>query len=113
MKIMGNTGQLSLTVKTPGVEELGFDPTLIEQNLSLSFSDRIKQASQASNALLKLQAAARNRPVRSRPGGGPGVVGRPPGPTHDPGTVRTWVRFLRKLIPTLSHAPPQTSESHF
>jgi len=41
--------------------ELGFDPTLIEQNLSLSFSDRIKQASQAANALLKLQAAARNR----------------------------------------------------
>ena len=61
MKTKGNTGQPSLTVKTPDAEELGFDPTLIEQNLSLSFSDRIKQASQAASALLKLQAAARNR----------------------------------------------------
>ena len=57
----GNTGQPSSTVNTPDAEGLGFDPTLIEQNLSLSFSDRIKQASQAANALLKLQAAARNR----------------------------------------------------
>ena len=61
MKTKGNTGQPSLTVKTPDAEELGFDPTLIEQNLSLSFSDGIKQASQVANALLKLQAAARNR----------------------------------------------------
>ncbi|MBT3841516.1 MAG: hypothetical protein HOF61_04950 [Verrucomicrobia bacterium] len=57
----GNTRQPSSTVNTPDAEELGFDPTLIEQNLSLSFSDRIKQASQAANALLKLQAVARNR----------------------------------------------------
>ena len=55
----GNTGQPSPTVNTSDAVELGFDPTLIEQNLSLSFSDRIKQASQAANALLKLQAAAR------------------------------------------------------
>ena len=55
----GNTRQPSSTVNTSDAEELGFDPTLIEQNLSLSFSDRIKQASQAANALLKLQAAAR------------------------------------------------------
>ena len=61
MKTKGNTGQPPSTVNTPDAEELGFDPTLIEQNLSLSFSDRIKQASQAANALLKLQAAARNR----------------------------------------------------
>jgi hypothetical protein len=57
----GNTGQPSSIVKMSDAGELGFDPTLIEQNLSLSFSDRIKQASQAANALLKLQAAARNR----------------------------------------------------
>ncbi|MDB4668406.1 hypothetical protein OAF50_00565 [bacterium] len=55
----GNTRQPSSTVNTSDAVELGFDPTLIEQNLSLSFSDRIKQASQAANALLKLQAAAR------------------------------------------------------
>ena len=61
MKTQGNIGQPSLTVETRDAEELGFDPTLIEQNLSLCFSDRIKQASQAANALLKLQAAARNR----------------------------------------------------
>ena len=61
MKTQGNIGQPSLTVETRDAEELGFDPTLIEQNFSLSFSDRIKQASQAANALLKLQAAARNR----------------------------------------------------
>jgi len=47
----GNTGQPPSTVNTPDAVELGFDPTLIEQNLSLSFSDRIKQASQAVNAL--------------------------------------------------------------
>jgi hypothetical protein len=57
----GNTGQPSSTVNTPDAVELGFDPTLIEQTLSLSFSDRRTQASQAANALLKLQAAARNR----------------------------------------------------
>ena len=51
MKTKGNTEQPSLTVKTPDAEELGFDPTLIEQNLNLSFSDRIKQASQTANAL--------------------------------------------------------------
>ena len=51
MKTKGNSGQPSLTVKTPDAKELGFDPTLIEQNLSLSFSDRIKQASQTANAL--------------------------------------------------------------
>ena len=64
MKTKGNTGQPSSTVKTSDAEELGFDPTLIEQNLRLSFSDRIKQASQAANALLKLQAAAR---LKTRP----------------------------------------------
>jgi hypothetical protein len=64
MKTKGNTGQPSSTVKMSDAEELGFDPTLIEQNLSLSFSDRIKQASQAANALLKLQAAAR---LKTRP----------------------------------------------
>ena len=42
MKTKGNTGQPSSTVKTSDAVELGFDPTLIEQNLSLSFSDRIK-----------------------------------------------------------------------
>ena len=46
----GNTRQPSSTVNTSDAVELGFDPTLIEQNLSLSFSDRIKQASQAANA---------------------------------------------------------------
>ena len=51
MKTKGNTGQPSLTVETPDAEELGFDPTLIEQNIKLSFNDRIKQASQAANAL--------------------------------------------------------------
>ena len=61
MKTKVNTGQPSSTVKTPDAEELGFDPTLIEQNLSLSFSDRIKQASQAASALLKLRTASRNR----------------------------------------------------
>ena len=60
----GNTRQPSSTVKTSDAVELGFDPTLIEQNLSLSFSDRLKQASQAANALLKLQAAAR---LKTRP----------------------------------------------
>ena len=64
MKTKGNTGQPSSTVNTSNAEELGFDPTLIEQNLSLSFSDRIKQASQAAKALLKLQAAAR---LKTRP----------------------------------------------
>ena len=61
MKTNGNTRQPSSTVNTSDAVELEFDPTLIEQNLSLSFSDRIKQASQAAKALLKLQAAARNR----------------------------------------------------
>ena len=61
MKTKGNTGQPPSTGNTSDAETLGFDPTLIEHNLSLSFSDRIKQASQAANALLKLQAAARNR----------------------------------------------------
>ncbi|MDP7050326.1 MAG: hypothetical protein QF600_00210 [Verrucomicrobiota bacterium] len=61
MKTKGHTGQPPSTVDTSDAEELGFDPTLIEHNLHLSFSDRIKQASQAANALLKLQAAARNR----------------------------------------------------
>ena len=61
MTTKGNTGRPSSTVKTSDAVELGFDPTLIEQNLSLSFSDRIKQASPAANALLKLQAAARHK----------------------------------------------------
>ena len=61
MKTKGNVRLSPSTVNTSDAEELGFDPTLIEQNLSLSFSDRIKQASKAANALLKLQAAARNR----------------------------------------------------
>ena len=64
MKTKGNTRQSSSTVKTSDAEELGFDPTLIEQNLSLSFSDRIKQASQAANALLKLRTALR---LKTRP----------------------------------------------
>ena len=64
MKTKGNTGQPSSTVNKPDAVELGFDPTLIEQNLSLSFSDRIKQGSQAAKALLKLQAAAR---LKTRP----------------------------------------------
>lgn len=51
MKTKGTTGKTSLTVKTPNAVELGFDPTLIEQNLNLSFNDRIKQASQTANTL--------------------------------------------------------------
>ena len=59
MKTKGNTGQPSSTVKTSDAEELGFDPTLMEQNLTLSSSAQIKQASQAANALLKLRTASR------------------------------------------------------
>ena len=55
----GNTGQPPSTGNTFDGKKLGFDPTLIEQNLRLSFSDRIKQASQAANALLKLRTASR------------------------------------------------------
>ena len=54
-----NVRQSPSTGNTFDGEKLGFDPTLIEQNLRLSFSDRIKQASQAANALLKLRTASR------------------------------------------------------
>jgi len=61
MKARDKTGQLP---PTANAEEFGFDPTLIEQNLRLSFGDRIKQARQAANALLKLRTAAR---LKTRP----------------------------------------------
>jgi len=59
MKTKGSTGQPPSTMYTSDAEELGFDSTLIEHNLRLSYSDRIKQATQAANALLKLRSASR------------------------------------------------------
>ena len=54
MKARNKPGQSPSTTRA---EELGFDPTLIEQNLRLSSTGRIKQASQAAHALLKPRAA--------------------------------------------------------
>ena len=62
MKARNKPGQSPSTTRA---EELGFDPTLIEQNLRLSFTDRIKQASQAAQALLKRRAALRLKKTHS------------------------------------------------